>query len=53
MKRFKVMSTEDQFKWLLPGEIAEYTNHHFHTFFPEKRAHDSMLMKNPIPLNFD
>ena len=48
-KRFKVMSTEDQFKWLLPEEMAEYVNDHFQTFLPEKGAHDSVLMKNLIP----
>ena len=36
MKRFKVMNTEDQFKWLLPEEMAEYMNDHFQTFLPEK-----------------
>ena len=45
MKRLKVMSTEDQFKWLLPEEMAEYVNDHFQTLLPEKRVHDSILMK--------
>ena len=36
MKRFKVTSTEDQFKWLLPEEVAEYVSDHFQTFPPEK-----------------
>ena len=53
MKRFKVMSTEDHFKWLLPEEIAEHMNDHFQTFLPEKRVHDSILMENPIPSNVD
>ena len=35
VKRFKIMSTEDQFKWLLPEEKAEYVNDHFQTFLPE------------------
>ena len=35
MKRFKVIRTEDQFKWLLPEEVAEYVNDHFQTFLPE------------------
>ena len=49
MKRFKVMSTEDQFKWILPEEMAEYVNNHFRTFLPEKGVHDS----NPISSNVD
>ena len=53
MKRFKVMSTEDQFKWLLPEEMAEYVNDHFQTFLPEKGVHASVLIENPIPSNFD
>ena len=53
MKRFKVMSTEDQFKWLLPEEMAEYVNDHFQTFLPEKGVHDSILMENPIQSNVD
>ena len=36
MKRFKVMSTEDQFRWLLPEEMTEYVNNHFQKFLPEK-----------------
>ena len=53
MKRFKVMSTEDQFKWLLPEKIAEYVNDHFQIFLPEKGVHDSILMENPLPSNVD
>ena len=53
MTRFKVMSTEDQFKWLLPEEMAEYVNDHFQTLLPEKGVHDSILMENPIPSNVD
>ena len=53
MKRFKVMSTEDEFKWLLPEEMAEYANDYFQTFLPEKGAHDSILTENPIPSNVD
>ena len=53
MKRFKVKSTENQFKWLLLEEMAEYENNHFQTFLPEKRVHDLILMENPIPSNVD
>ena len=53
MTRFKVMSTEDQFKWLLPEEMAEYVNDHFLTFLPEKGVHDSILMENLIQSNVD
>ena len=47
------MSTEDQFKWLLPEEMTEYVNDHFQTFLRKKGAHDSILMENPIPSNVD
>ena len=53
MKRFKVMSTEDQFKWLLPEEMAEYVNDYFQISLPEKGFHDSILVENPIPSNVD
>ena len=33
-KQFKVMSTEEQFKWLLPEEMTEYMNDHFQPFLP-------------------
>ena len=36
MKRFKVMSTEDQFKWLLPEQMAEYVNDYFQTFLKKE-----------------
>ena len=51
VKRFKVMSTEDQFKWLLPEEMPEYENDHFQTLLPKKGVHDSILIKNPIQSN--
>ena len=51
VKRFKVTSTEDQFKWLLQEEMAEYVNDHFLTFLPEKGVQDSILMENPVPSN--
>ena len=47
------MSTEDQFKWLLPEKVAEFVNYHFQRFLPEKGVHDSILMENPIPSNVD
>ena len=53
MKRLKVMRTEDQFKWLLAEEMAEYVNDHFQTFLPEKGVHDLILMENLIPSNID
>ena len=53
MKRFKVMSSDDQFKWVLPEEMAEYVNDHLQTFLPEKGMHDAILMENPIPSNVD
>ena len=53
IKRFKVMSTEDQFKWLLSEEMAEQMNEHFQAFHPEKSVHDSILMEDLIPSNAD
>ena len=53
MNRFKIMSTEDQFKLLLPEKMAEYENDHLQTFLSEKGVHDSILMENPIPSNAD
>ena len=52
-EQFKVMSTADQFKWLLLEEIVEHVNYHFQTFLPEEGVYDSILMENPIPSNFD
>ena len=45
MKRFKVMSTEDQFKWLLPEEMPGFVNNHFQTFLPEKGITIKFLWK--------
>ena len=47
------MSTEGQFKWLLPEEMAEYVNDHFQKFLPENEVHDSVLMENPVLSNVD
>ena len=52
-KRFKVMSTEDQFIWLLPEEMAEYVNGNFQIFLPEKGVYDSILVENPISSHVD
>ena len=51
MKRFKVMSTEDQFKWLLLEKMAEYVNDHFQIFLHQKGVPDSILLENPILSN--
>ena len=45
------MKTEDQLKWLLPEEMAEYVNDNFQTFLPEKGGYVLILMENPIQSN--
>ena len=51
IKRFKVQSTKEHFKWNLPVEMSEYVNSHFQVFLPYKGVHESILSENSVPWN--
>ena len=50
-KRFRAVPKHDEFKWDLPENLAKYTNDHFNKFISEKDLQESILVKNPVPLN--
>ena len=35
-KSFKVILKGEEFKWNLPSSMADYSNHHFSSYIPEK-----------------
>ena len=49
-KRFRAVPRHDEFKWNLPQNLANYANDYFNKF-PEKDLQESILVKNPVPLN--
>ena len=53
LKRFTVVSSDDQHKWNLPQDMAEYANEHMQTFIPEKDVSESIMLPNPVPSNID
>ena len=47
------MTTEDQYKWDLPTEMAVLINSHCWTFLPEKDVFDFIIFENSVPSNLD
>ena len=53
MKRFRVISSEDQFKWSLPGDMEDYVNTYCQKFILDKDINEIILLNNPVPSNID
>ena len=51
--RFRVVSDEDQYKYILPPDMAQYTNVNFDTFIKEADLIRAILIKNPVPENIN
>ena len=49
--RFQIISKSESYKWELPGEIADYVNHQFECFIPEKDVEENLLELQPVPKN--
>ena len=50
-RRFQIISKSESYKWELPGEIADYVNHQFECFIPEKVVEENLLVLQPVPDN--
>ena len=50
LKRFRVISSEDQFKWSLLEDMADYVNTHCQKFVPDKDINETILLNNPCHL---
>ena len=53
MKRFRIISSEDQFKLSLPEDMADYENTHCQRFIPDKDINESILLNKPVPSNIN
>ena len=49
--RFQIISKSENHKWELPGEMADYVNHQFECFIPEKDVEENLLILQPVPEN--
>ena len=46
-----MISKSESHKWELPGEMADYVNHQFECFIPEKDVEENLLVLQPVPEN--
>ena len=46
-KRFAILNQDDQFKWVLPDNMAKYANCHFNQYVQERELKESILIENP------
>ena len=51
--RFRVVSEEDQYKYSLPLDMAQYTNVKFDTCIKDADLIKAVLIKNPVPENIN
>lgn len=52
-KRFHIVSSNGQFKWDLPSELAFYANNQFKKYIPEKSLHEAICEVYPAPNNLN
>ena len=50
-KRFNILNQDNQFKWVLPDDMAKYANFHFNKYVQERDLKESILTENPVPSN--
>ena len=50
-KRFTILNQDDQFKWILPDDMAKHANSHFNQYIQERDLMESILTENPVPSN--
>ena len=48
---FQIISKSESHKWELPGEMADYVNHQFECFIPEKDVEENLLTLQLVPEN--
>ena len=51
--RFKVVSEENQYKYSLPPDMAQYVNVNFDIYIKEADLIKAVLIKNPVPENIN
>ena len=52
-KRYKIVSEEDEYRWCLPADMAEYASEHSEKFIPDKNFIEAILLKLSRPENID
>ena len=48
-KIFTILTWDEQFKWVLPENMAIYADSHFNQYIQEQDLKESILTKNSIP----
>ena len=48
-----MVSENDQYKYSLPPDMAQYTNVNFDTYIKEADLIKAVLIKNPVPENIN
>ena len=46
-KRFKIVSEEEEYRWSLPADMAEYANKNSEKFITDKDVKEAILLKLP------
>ena len=49
LKRVTILNHDDQFKWVLPDDMAKYASSYFNQYIQEQDLKESILTKNPVP----
>ena len=50
---FRVVSEEDEYKYSLPPDMAQYANVNFDTYIKKADLINAVLIKNPVPENIN
>ena len=53
IKRFKIVSEEEEYRWSLPADMAEYAHENSEKFITDKDVKEPILLKLPRPENID
>lgn len=51
--RFRIVTKEEEKKWVLPDEIAAYTNRIFEEYIPDGEIEEKSEAETPVPVNLD
>ena len=53
IKPFKIVSEEEEYRWSLPADMAEYAHENSEKFITDKDVKEPILLKLPRPENID
>ena len=53
IKPFKIVSEEEEYRWSLPADMAEYAHENSEKFITDKDVKEPILLKLPRPESID